>query len=333
MMLMVLFSGSSSFTRQIRSFSLPPRIRDLQSKRIRGFQPKAVLPSNVRGLVASQNLRGGFSLPLPIQRTVKVIAGMNFLGFVISIIAGGHTHLDLLGTGAFVVSALSSHQLAPPAIRSAPRQLLITSLVSIWGTRLAGFLFYRVLQSRNDARLDELMNTTSGAATFWGLSYLWGQLVILPQAMVLNIRPIVPIGIGGCACAVLSMTGIALEAIADWQKFCFKKDTKQGENKFCDIGLWKVSQHPNYAGEILTWLGIFGLAVPVLRANPGATKRLAIAATGPTFLTFLLAGQARGDIGNANELAAKKFSGDAKYEEYIKNTPLIFPTSLSSLRE
>ena len=104
------------------------------------------------------------------------MAGMNVLGFAVSVATQWHYHLDLIGTGAFVVSAVASHAAAPAAVRRAPRQLLLTGLVATWGTRLAGFLFYRALQYRHDARLDDLLKSVGGAATFWGLSYVWGQV-------------------------------------------------------------------------------------------------------------------------------------------------------------
>ena len=285
---------------------------------------------------AAVGLRGGLVVAPPLMRAVKVMAGMNLLGFAVSLATKWHYHLDLIGTGAFVVSALASHRAAASAVASAPRQVLMTGLVATWGSRLAGFLFYRALQYKNDARLDDLLDTTGGAATFWGLSYVWGQLVILPQALALSARganQVVRLGPGGVACGALAAAGIAIEATADWQKFAFKKENP---GKLCDVGLWGASQHPNYLGELMMWYGIFGLSAPVLwqtssaatgllRYLPAPTKALALAAAGPAFLTLLLTGQANGEIGNAKELAAKKWAGDAKYEAYQRDTPVLVP--------
>ena len=141
--------------------------------------------------------------------------------------------------------------------------------------------------------------------------------MILPQALALGGSATVKssaimgstmrLGPGGFACAAVAAAGILCEATADFQKFAFKKDPAN-KGAFCDAGLWKWSQHPNYAGELLTWYGLFGLAAPalwqtssratgVLRYLPAPTKALALAAVGPAFLTLLLCGQADGSIG------------------------------------
>lgn len=48
------------------------------------------------------------------------------------------------------------------------------------------------------------------------------------------------------------------------QKFQFKSDPKN-KGKFVDSGLWSISRHPNYLGELTVWWGILGVAVPALR--------------------------------------------------------------------
>jgi steroid 5-alpha reductase family enzyme len=54
---------------------------------------------------------------------------------------------------------------------------------------------------------------------------------------------------------VLWLLGFGLEVIADRQK---KHFSEQPENidRFISHGLWAVSRHPNYFGEIILWTGI-----------------------------------------------------------------------------
>lgn len=60
----------------------------------------------------------------------------------------------------------------------------------------------------------------------------------------------------GWAGVVLFVFGFAIEAIADAQKRTFKADASN-KGKFITSGLWSVSRHPNYAGEIMLWFGMY----------------------------------------------------------------------------
>jgi steroid 5-alpha reductase family enzyme len=51
------------------------------------------------------------------------------------------------------------------------------------------------------------------------------------------------------------VVGFFFEALADAQKSAFKADLNN-KGKFIDEGLWSISRHPNYFGEILMWLAV-----------------------------------------------------------------------------
>lgn len=62
-----------------------------------------------------------------------------------------HYHVDLLGTGAFVVAALASQ---PTALAGAAAQQRInwsTTAVVWWSAKLAAFLLYRVANTGHDS--------------------------------------------------------------------------------------------------------------------------------------------------------------------------------------
>ena len=58
--------------------------------------------------------------------------------------------------------------------------------------------------------------------------------------------------------------GLICETISDQQKFNFRNNP-DNKGKWCAVGLWKYSRHPNYFGEISVWLGVWLVSVSVIR--------------------------------------------------------------------
>ena len=216
------------------------------------------------------------------------------------------------------------------------------SAVALWSIKLAGFLFFRVVQQKgHDNRLDEILSSPYYAAGFWVFSWLWGSLVSLPHTLGAgSTLPDNPLFLA--AGAVLFGTGLTMETLADYQKTIFKRNNP---GKFCNEGLWAISQHPNWCGNLVLWLGIFLMNAPALiepRSNSVVTdtaglgflsgvwrcRRLILAILGPMFLSYLFYSQASGALlGDALEATKKRYGygKDPTYTKYIDNTPLLFP--------
>jgi len=120
-----------------------------------------------------------------------------------------------------------------------------------------------------------------------------------------------------------------LESLADWQKWRFKQDP-ESRGKFCNVGVWQLSQHPNWCGNFVAWTGILLLNSPSL-ASAGLGY-LAAACISPAFLLALFYGQATGSITNTVQLAKSRHGADPAYEEYLQQTPLVLPTPGSLFR-
>ena len=61
---------------------------------------------------------------------------------------------------------------------------------------------------------------------------------------------------------IFFIIGLTTEAISDQQKFSFRNDP-ENRGKWCQVGLWKISRHPNYFGEITLWIGVFLISTSI----------------------------------------------------------------------
>jgi steroid 5-alpha reductase family enzyme len=106
-----------------------------------------------------------------------------------------------------------------------------------------------------------------GYLPYWPLSFAGFHL--LPTAIVflgcLPLWPALtapgrPLGLLDALAAAVAMGAIALEAAADRQLARFLRSA--GPKQVLNTGLWALSRHPNYFGEVSFWWGLwlFGLA-------------------------------------------------------------------------
>lgn len=279
------------------------------------------------------------NVPFLQYNTIMVLA--NALGFVISVATKTQIHLDLVGTGAFALASIPSL-----VVSDIPRIQFSAAFVTLWGTKLASFLFLRALKIGEDKRLQDTLSTVSGTFFFWAVSLAWGVLCSLPHSLGITSNYDVPILSSPCSLAgcLLFVLGITIETTADVQKWIFKA---KNPGQFCKSGLWSFSQHPNFLGNILLWTGIFLFNARALIEPPPAIteaaaaaaatggagifqtiwryRRLALALISPLMMYNFFSGQANGTISNSQELAMKKYGKDPEYLKYIETVPKIFP--------
>ncbi|OQS54700.1 hypothetical protein EHP00_980 [Ecytonucleospora hepatopenaei] len=148
------------------------------------------------------------------------------------------------------------------------RQILVTLLVTLWGIRLSGYLLYRILKTGTDKRFDDKRNDPIKFAIFWSFQALWVLTVSLPVIFVnspksnnfinINEKFTLSDGIG----IIIFLTGLIVESLSDFQKYNFRSNPSNS-GKWCDVGIWKYSRHPNYFGEICIWIGIFVISTSI----------------------------------------------------------------------
>jgi steroid 5-alpha reductase family enzyme len=150
----------------------------------------------------------------------------------------------------------------------AARKDLIAAMAGIWSFRLASYLlFARVVGHPEEGRYVQLRREWKTSLPlrfffFFELQAFLDLVLSLPFLLAcLDTRA--SLGITETAGAVLWLTGIVGEAIADTQLNAFKKNPAN-KGKTCRVGLWDYSRHPNYFFEWTLWVGyaVFCIASP-----------------------------------------------------------------------
>lgn len=224
-------------------------------------------------------------------------------------IAGTVAYLSVLATASYLTMISSNNNLQL-------RSIVAIILVLIWALRLGIFLFVRVLKAGEDRRFREVKQNFSKFLVWWSVSALWVFLTAANAlTMIINNVSFTDdfyfyFGLS------LWLIGFSFEAIADEQKRRFKSD-KKNKDAFISTGLWGLSRHPNYFGEILLWVGMAVIALPTLIGWQYVTL------ISPIFIYFLLTRVS--GVNLLEDRANQKWGGTEEYESYVKKTPVLIP--------
>lgn len=192
--------------------------------------------------------------------------------------------------------------------------LVALIMVWAWAIRLGGFLLYRVSVVGKDQRFDQMRGSLLKFGRFWVLQGL-SVFVILLAGVVFWRQPDISLGWMSIIGLLIFAEGLALETIADQQKFAFKRAGKKG---WIESGVWSISRHPNYLGEMLVWSGLFLFVAPSLEL----TGTL-IALISPVYIVLLLCFAS--GIPILEKTADKRWGKDPKYQAYKKRVPVLVP--------
>jgi steroid 5-alpha reductase family enzyme len=223
--------------------------------------------------------------PILVAAVADVVATVVVFGF--SLALGNSSVYDPYWSVA-PIPIVAYWALVPGAsAASALRQALVLLLVTAWGVRLTVNCLVRWHGlGEEDFRYREIRAKTG--RLYWPASFFsihvmptaWVFLGLLPTypALALPGRPAGPLDLVAASVTALA---IVIEAVSDLQLRRFMS-TRRDPEAVLDVGLWSVSRHPNYFGEVLFWWGLwlFGMA-----ANPS----WAWTAVGPISITLLFA--------------------------------------------
>lgn len=199
-----------------------------------------------------------------------VTVGMQLLFFSIAATLKFDKVTDIAGSMNFVVLAILS--LVYGDFYST-RQIVATVIVVVSRVELGLFLLYRVLKRGKDSRFDEMREHCGRFFGFWVFQMIWVWGVSISVLYLNSIPDASDMGVVDIIGAALAGIGFLFEFLADVQKHRFRGDPANA-GKVCDVGVWSITRHPNYFGEILLWWGIFMMTIPVIRAS-GSTSGLA----------------------------------------------------------
>ena len=236
---------------------------------------------------------------------------INWLAFVPSYLKRTEHYFDLVGSLTHLtlifVALVGSSDLDL-------RATVVSILVGVWAVRLGSFLFLRARQAGGDGRFDTIKHHPGTFFSWWSLQALW--VLVTGSCSLAVITSMERQSFGWCAGVGVALwgSGFVMEIVADRQKTQFRSQSKN-TSSFIHSGLWAWSRHPNYFGEILLWIGIAVVAIPLLSGWRW------VALISPIFV-FVLLTRISG-IPILERRANERWGDDPIYREYLQSTPIL----------
>ena len=274
--------------------------------------PIVVLIGALMALAGSQGgaTVGGFPV---FALCVALAFVIQWVAFVPAYALQSERFYDLTGSLTYMTVTVAAVLLTPdPDARS----LLLLAMVVVWAGRLGSYLFRRVRRAGADSRFDAIKPSFPRFLNTWTLQGLWVSLTLAAALAAITTTDHVGLGTVTAIGLVVWVLGIGIEATADAQKSRFRADPAN-KGRFIQSGLWSWSRHPNYFGEILLWVGVAIVALPVLRGWQWVTL------ISPLFV-FLLLTRVSG-VPLLEKSADERWGGDPEYEAYKARTPVLVP--------
>ncbi|MCE1253547.1 MAG: DUF1295 domain-containing protein [Anaerolineae bacterium] len=195
------------------------------------------------------------------------------------------------------------------------RKTLTVGLVTIWGLRLAIYIFLRNFGKPEDFRYRKWREE---AGEKWALLSLFKVFFVQGLIMWIISIPLLAAqfqrehlpGWLEILAVVFWLIGFVFEAGGDWQMKQFKADPAN-QGQVMNRGLWRYTRHPNYFGDAAQWWAFYLLAL----AAGGWWSFYS-----PLLMTFLLL-----RVSGVSLLEKTLKETRSGYKEYIQNTSAFVP--------
>lgn len=236
---------------------------------------------------------------------------IQWIAFIPAYLKQTEVFYDLTGSLTYLSVTLIALYYSP--IRDS-RSILLAVLIAIWALRLGSFLFLRIKSAGEDRRFREIKPSFIRFLMAWTIQGLWVSLSICAALAAITSQELVPFDKVALLGLMIWLVGFSIEVIADRQKSQFRQKS-ENQGRFINEGLWSWSRHPNYFGEIILWIGIMVIAMPVLTSWQWVTL------ISPIFITVLLTKVS--GIPMLEERADKKWGSQQDYETYKASTSIL----------
>ena len=238
---------------------------------------------------------------------------IQWLAFIPAYLMQTEKFYDITGSFTYISAATLALALIP---NLDARAILLWVLVVAWALRLGSFLSRRIHKAGKDDRFDEIKPSFIRFLNAWTIQALWVTFTASAALIAITATTRKELDIFSLVGFLVWAFGFTMEVIADAQKSHFNADPAN-KGKFIRTGLWSRSRHPNYFGEIVLWIGVLIITLPVLQGWQW------VAVISPVFVTLLLTRIS--GVPLLEKKADQKWGGQAEYETYKKQTPVLIP--------
>ncbi|NSW51914.1 MAG: DUF1295 domain-containing protein [Anaerolineae bacterium] len=245
---------------------------------------------------------------------IAIIFLIQWIVFIPAFIYQTEKFYDLTGSITYTLTIIAAIVIGG---KTDLRSILLTAMVVVWAARLGSFLVRRVHAAGKDDRFDAIKPDFFRFLLAWTLQALWVSFTLSAALAALTSDTSKPaIDIFLVVGFLVWLFGFLFEVVSDQQKSKFRKDPAN-KGRFISTGLWALSRHPNYFGEIVLWLGVAIITMPVLSGWQWVTM------ISPVFVTLLLTKIS--GVPLLEKKADAKWGGQPDYEKYKRSTPVLIP--------
>lgn len=241
--------------------------------------------------------------------------------FVVATVIHNNSIVDIGWGLGFVIGAWSTL-----LITESPNLLayLLVGFITLWGLRLSVRLFNRNVGKPEDFRYAQ-----------WRKE--WGKNVVITAFFrVFMIQGLINFVVGSAAYTIIkfnafvfeglqsvlvivgfgiAVIGLAFEVIGDEQ---LRRHIQKKTRSLLQTGLWSITRHPNYLGEILIWNGIYISGFSLLLTDSVPLIYYLVLILSPLVMSAVL-------IKISTPLLEKNMEKYAGWAEYAGRVPMIFP--------